>query len=128
MSAATVDALETLRRHGMRVVLSSNSAQHFVDELAARCSARFDLALGLGRGLAKGKPHVVEIERRLGVAAERTLSVGDSLKDGELAASCGQRFVGIGGTFDADDFTRHLGQVLVIGSIAELPGLLLQHP
>lgn len=124
MAADTVAGLEALQKGGVRVVLSSNSAQHFVDELVARCPVRFDLALGFGDGLAKGEPHVAEVQRRLGVSAEDILFVGDSLKDGELAERCGQRFVGITGTFSATDFRNRFDGAIVIDRIAELPALL----
>ena len=125
MPEDTVEALQLLQQEGVRVVLSSNSAQHFVDELVARCPVRFDLALGFGDGLAKGEAHVAEVAKRLGIAAEQILFVGDSLKDGELAARCEQRFVGITGTFQAPDFQRHFGErQLVIERIAELPRLI----
>lgn len=124
MPADTVEALQELQRRGLRVVLSSNSAQHFVDELVDRCPVRFDLTLGFGDGLAKGAPHVAEVERRLGVPAARILFVGDSLKDGELAERCGLRFVGITGTFRAGDFRQRFDDAVVIDRIAELPALL----
>jgi phosphoglycolate phosphatase-like HAD superfamily hydrolase len=125
MPQETISALERLGREGVRVVLSSNSAQHFVDELAARCPVRFDLVLGFGGGLAKGETHVAEVQRRLGIAPEQILFVGDSLKDGELAERCGQRFVGVSGTFAAEDFQRRFGaEQLVVQRIAELPTLI----
>ncbi len=65
------------------------------------------------------------MEARLGVARTETLFVGDSLKDGELAARCQQHFVGITGTFRPEDFRRHFGpDQPVIMQIAELPTLL----
>ncbi len=106
MPSDTVSALERLQREGVRVALSSNSAQHFVDELAARSPVRFDLTLGFGDGLAKGEAHVAEVERRLGIAPEQILFVGDSLKDGELAQRCKQRFVGVAGTFSPESAYR----------------------
>lgn len=125
MPPDTVSALERLQREGVRVVLSSNSAQHFVDELAARCPVRFDLTLGFGDGLAKGEAHVAEVQRRLGIAPEQILFVGDSLKDGELAQRCKQRFVGVAGTFGPEDFQRQFGaEQLVVQRIAELPALI----
>ena len=125
MPQDTLQALQALQERGVNVILSSNSAQHFVDELVARCPVDFDLTLGFGDSLAKGEAHVAEVEKRLQIARTETLFVGDSLKDGELAARCQQRFVGVAGTFRPEDFRRHFGpNQPVIMQIAELPTLL----
>ena len=118
----TLRALWALRARGVHVVLSSNTAQHFVDELVARGDFEFDLAIGFDpdAGMAKGEPHVRRTVRHLGVARSSIVFVGDSLRDGELAAETGIRFVGRTGTFAAADFERRFDGVRTIDSIAEL--------
>ena len=123
--ADTIAALATLQQHGIKVVVSSNSAQHFVDEISERASLRFDLALGFGGELAKGPTHVAKVEAHFGIGRENMLFVGDSLKDGELAAVCDQRFIGVAGTFRPADFSKRFGKTTVISRIAELPAILL---
>jgi beta-phosphoglucomutase-like phosphatase (HAD superfamily) len=46
MTAETVAGLEQLRRTGIKLIVSSNGAQHFVDQFQAQETFRFDLALG----------------------------------------------------------------------------------
>jgi phosphoglycolate phosphatase-like HAD superfamily hydrolase len=108
MPAQTVAALERMQRAGIKIIVSSNSAQHFVDEFAARESFRFDLVLGFDAsiGLAKGKPHVEQTCRTLGIGLAEIVFCGDSLKDGELARACEIAFVGRLGTFTRDEFRR----------------------
>jgi phosphoglycolate phosphatase-like HAD superfamily hydrolase len=108
MPEPTVAALDRMQRAGIKIIVSSNSAQHFVDEFAARESFRFDLVLGFdaAAGLAKGKPHVDHTCRTLGIALTEIVFCGDSLKDGELARECGIAFVGRLGTFTRDEFMR----------------------
>jgi phosphoglycolate phosphatase len=108
MPAKTVAALEAMQRAGIKIIVSSNSAQYFVDEFAARESFRFDLVLGFDAtvGLAKGKPHVTHTCSTLGIEHSQIVFCGDSLKDGELARECRIAFVGRLGTFTADEFRR----------------------
>ncbi|MBW2732501.1 MAG: HAD family hydrolase [Deltaproteobacteria bacterium] len=117
-------ALRELQARGVPVIISSNSAQHFVDELAARAPVDFDLALGFGDGVAKGEPHVERVVREFSVEPEDILFCGDSLKDGELAERCGQRFVGVIGTFNQDAFEERFEGVHTVESIAHLPALI----
>ena len=116
MPAKTVEGLEHMRRAGMKLVVSSNSAQYFVDEFAARESFRFDLVLGFDAklGLAKGRPHVERACATFGVALDEIVFCGDSLKDGELARECGIAFVGRLGTFTRDEFRRWDAAVPVV--------------
>jgi len=127
MPDQTSAALERMRLAGIKIIVSSNSAQHFVDEFAARESFRFDLVLGFDAtvGLAKGKPHVDHACRELGVALDEIVFCGDSLKDGELARACGIAFVGRLGTFTRDEFNRWDADVPVVDDAHGL-ALLLQ--
>ena len=126
MDAATVAGLEALRALGLKLVVSSNTGQEFVDEFAAREAFRFDLALGFdpARGLAKGRPHVDRALAELGARREELLFVGDSLADAELAAGCGVAFVARLGTFRAEDFLRRDPAALSVAHVSELPALL----
>ena len=64
-----------------------------------------------------------EIAAALGVARSELLFVGDSLKDGELAAAARVDFVGRLGTFGAEDFLRHHPRARTIADVGELPSL-----
>jgi len=126
MPAATRAALEQLRSAGLKLIVSSNSAQHFVDEFATRAGFGFDLVLGFdpAAGLAKGRPHVDHACRALGVTVEDLVFCGDSLKDGELARDCGVAFVGRLGTFTRDEFHAWNASAPVVEDIHALVALL----
>lgn len=125
LDARTRAALHALRTRGIRLVLSSNTAQHFVDEFVARERFPFDLAFGFcaKRGLAKGEPHVQRTTAALAVGRKDILFVGDSLKDGELARTTGVGFVGRVGTFAAHQFADRFAGVNTVNCISELPAL-----
>jgi phosphoglycolate phosphatase len=126
MTPETVAALEQLRRAGIKLVVSSNGAQHFVDQFQAQETFRFDLALGFdaSAGLAKGKPHVEHACKTLGLSRDGIVFCGDSLKDGELARDNGLAFVGRIGTFTRDDFRRWDANATAVADIAALAAYL----
>lgn len=123
MDADTRGALDELRGRGLRLVVSSNGMQTHVDAFAARSEGLFDLALGFGGVLAKGEPHIAVVEEALGVARDRLVFIGDSLRDGELAEASGVRFVGRTGTFTRREMAARFPSVPVVDSVAELPSL-----
>jgi phosphoglycolate phosphatase-like HAD superfamily hydrolase len=124
MTAPTIAALGALAAAGIKLILSSNSAQHFVDDFARRATVRFDLVLGFGAGLAKGQPHVEHTCRTFGVSTSEVVFCGDSLKDGELARDCGIAFVGRLGTFSREQFATWNAQAPVVDDIGALVALL----
>ena len=123
MDADTREDLERLRIAGLRLVVSSNTGQNLVDEFVEREAVPFDLALGFDGVRGKGEGHVAVVCARFGLQRRDLLAVGDSLKDGELAAAAGVAFVGRLGTFDEADFARSLPGVPVIRRIADLAAL-----
>jgi len=122
MTAETIAGLEQLRRAGIKLVVSSNGAQHFVDHFQAHESFRFDLALGFDAiaGLAKGRPHLEHASKLLGLSRETIVFCGDSLKDGDLARDNGIAFVGRLGTFTHDEFLRWDAGATAVADIAAL--------
>jgi phosphoglycolate phosphatase len=125
MTVETVDGLAMLRRAGCKVIVSSNSAQHFVDEFAEREEFEFDLVLGFdaAQGLAKGAPHVELTCRRFGLSRDEIVFCGDSLKDGELARACELAFVARLGTFTAQEVQRWDAGVMCVDDIPSLAAL-----
>jgi phosphoglycolate phosphatase len=126
MDADTIRGLEQLRALGLKLVVSSNGAQHFVDDFARRETLPFDLVLGFdaAQDLAKGAPHVARTRTALRLELAELLFVGDSLKDGELADACGIPFIGRTGTFTREDFLRRDPAGAAVDSIPELAQIL----
>lgn len=125
MDDRTIAGLRRLRAAGLGLIVSSNGAQHFVDDFARRADFAFDLVLGhdAATGLAKGRPHVERACARLGVGPERLLFCGDSIKDGELAHACGVAFVGRLGTFSSAAFRAWDPSAVVVDDVYALADL-----
>ncbi len=120
MPADTVAALRELRRMGVRIAVSSNNGRENVERFASNTDFPFDLVLGYGNGLAKGRPHVQVVERVFGVGRGEMLFIGDSLHDGEIALVEGISFVGVAGTFSKESFTLRFPGLPVVHRFAEL--------
>ena len=89
---------------GVRIAVSSNNGTENVTAFARDAGFEFDLVLGYGGGLAKGRPHLDATSREFGASRQEMLFVGDSLHDGEIAEREGIPFVGIATTFSPDRF------------------------
>jgi phosphoglycolate phosphatase len=123
MDPATETALKALRDRGFKLVVSSNGMQEHVDAFAER-TGLFDLALGFDGSEGKGEPHVRAVEQRLGVGRDSLLFVGDSLRDGEIAAASGVRFCARAGTFAPEEFAARFPDATVVSSVADLASLM----
>lgn len=121
LSEARIDALQTLRRLGFGITVSSSSAQHFVDAFHSRVGFDFDLALGYAPGQTKGLRHFAKTCRALNTTQNELLFVGDSLMDAKLAAGAGVSFIGRLGTFTHDRFSAEHPGVELIQDVVELP-------
>lgn len=123
MPAETRRALERMRALGVRIAVSSNNGVENVASFVRGSDFTFDLVLGFGGGLAKGRPHLDKSAAVFGVGRQEMLFVGDSLHDGEIAEREGVPFVGVAGTFSADRFTLRFPEAPVIKRFAALPDL-----
>jgi phosphoglycolate phosphatase-like HAD superfamily hydrolase len=115
--------LAELKNRGVAIVVSSNNGVENVAAFARNSGFEFDLVLGFGGGLAKGKPHIDLCEATFGVDRSEMLFVGDSLHDGEIAEREAIPFVGLAGTFSHERFTLRFPEVPVLRRFAELPSL-----
>jgi phosphoglycolate phosphatase-like HAD superfamily hydrolase len=123
MAADTRRALEDMRAMGVRIAVSSNNGIENVSAFARDAGFKFDLVLGYGGGLAKGRTHLDATSREFGASRQEMLFVGDSLHDGEIAEREGIPFVGIATTFSPDRFALRFPSVPVIRRFAALPTL-----
>jgi len=124
MPAETRRALEGLRAAGVRIVVSSNNGVDNVDTFAETSKFDFDLTLGFGGGLAKGRPHFDAVSRFFQVDRQQMLFVGDSLHDGEIAEHEGVPFVALATTFAPERFMLRFPHVPVVRRFSALPELL----
>lgn len=123
MPTETRRALERMRAMGVRIAVSSNNGTANVETFARNSDFPFDLVLGFGGGLAKGRPHLDAASKAFGVSRKEVLFVGDSLHDGEIAEREGIPFVGVATTFSLERFTLRFPHVPVIRRFASLPEL-----
>jgi phosphoglycolate phosphatase-like HAD superfamily hydrolase len=123
MSAETRRALQAMRDMGVRIAVSSNNGTENVAAFARGAGFEFDLLLGYGDGLAKGRAHLDATSRQFGTSRQEMLFVGDSLHDGEIAEREGIPFVGIATTFSPDRFALRFPSVPVIRRFSALPAL-----
>ncbi len=124
MPAETRRALDVLRASGVRIVVSSNNGVDNVETFARGSDFGFDLTLGFGGGLAKGRPHFDAVSRFFQIDRQQMLFVGDSLHDGEIAEREGVPFVALATTFSPERFMLRFPQVPVVRRFAALPDLL----
>ena len=123
MTTDTRRALERMREMGVRIAVSSNNGTENVTAFARDAGFKFDLVLGYGGGLAKGRTHLDATSREFGASRQEMLFVGDSLHDGEIAEREGIPFVGIATTFSPDRFALRFPSVPVIRRFSALPTL-----
>jgi phosphoglycolate phosphatase-like HAD superfamily hydrolase len=123
MPVETRRALESLRRLGVRVVVSSNNGSENVEAFARGSVFGFDMILGFGGEMAKGKPHFDATSRMFGVDRQEMLFIGDSLHDGEIAEREGVPFVAVATTFSPERFKLRFPHAPVIRRFAALPEL-----
>jgi phosphoglycolate phosphatase len=123
MPADTRRALERLQKMGVRIAVSSNNGTENVEAFARQAGFAFDLVLGYGGGLAKGKPHLDATSRVFAADRQEMLFVGDSLHDGEIAEREGIPFVGLTTTFSPERFALRFPHIPVIKRFSALPDL-----
>jgi HAD superfamily hydrolase (TIGR01549 family) len=123
--AVTVEVLRALRSAGYRLVISSNTSQALVDHFASRSGIAFDMALGRGDGLRKGRSHVRKVMSQLTCGPQDLLFVGDSLRDAQLAHEAGIAFIAKLGTFTREQFAASNPAVDCVRDLRELAGRLV---
>ncbi|MBT3181287.1 MAG: HAD hydrolase-like protein [Deltaproteobacteria bacterium] len=119
-----LSAIEELKKHGIKTIVSSNNFQELVDTHVDKIGVQFDMVLGFKENFAKGEDHFAHIEDALKIRRDEMIFVGDSIKDGERAKTSGISFIGREGTFDASDFKREFPEVTTISTLSELKNII----
>ena len=101
-------ALRRLRRSGVRLGLVTASTRRVVEPNLVRLNLAgvFD-AIRYADDVERSKPHpdaLIEALEELGLRAERTVYVGDTLVDLAMARAAGAPFVAVGGTTSPELF------------------------
>jgi len=122
-----IPVLKAFRAASIPVSVSSSTVQPLIEEYICRNGMKnlIDHVLGFRPGFEKGRDHFTYLVKKIGnLAFSDLLYVGDSLKDGERARSCGVPFIARVGMVSEDDFLAHFPGTTCIDNLVELIGLL----
>jgi phosphoglycolate phosphatase len=122
--------LEALRARGHLLAVATGKSRRGLDEALATVALRDRFDASRTADETFGKPHprmLLELMEELDVPPERTLMIGDTTHDLQLAINAGCASVGVSyGAHPTDDFEA-LGPRAVVHSVRELHEWLLHH-
>lgn len=125
LDPATRALLDDLHGRGFVLAISSGNTQENVDAFCARESLPVRFPLGFKPdGFAKGEPHFRRVEEVLPASRSEMLFIGDSLRDGELAAAGHVSFIAKLGTFTKEEFAARLPNAPTVSSLHEIVNFL----
>ena len=113
-----------IRKHGLKVCLSSGNVEALIQELLKSRGLAVDLVMGWRPGFEKGPDHFRFAARTFKVPIDRVVFIGDSVKDGLAAKEAGIRFIARAGLVGVEQLERFLPGAPVIGSLTEILPLL----
>jgi phosphoglycolate phosphatase len=113
-------AVAEIRKHGIKVGLSSGNVEGIIEPVLMSRGLVVDLVMGWRPGFEKGPDHFRFAAETFGVPLSEMLFVGDSLKDGLAAKSSGVKFIARAGLVDRAELERLLPGTPVIGSLVEV--------
>jgi phosphoglycolate phosphatase len=121
-----VEGIEELRLAGLRLGVVTGKAQEGADSTVGLMGLRhpFDVVLGY-TSVARGKPApdlAIEALRRLGIAADEAIVVGDSTLDLEMARAAGVRTIAV--TYGAQSREALTGADFYAGTFLEVVEIL----
>ena len=120
----TQEIFSYLKEKNYLIALSSSNFQEVVDKYLKIKGIKVDLALGAKEDFYKGEGHFNFIKDKYNLRKEEMVFVGDSLKDGERAISCGIDFIGKKGIFSSSAFNQRFPGIKVINELLELKEIL----
>ncbi len=117
--------LAVLKKHGLRLAISSNNGQEVVDTvLQDRQINCFDLVMGYQQHFAKGEQHFNRAMSYFKITKADLVFMGDSLHDAKLASEFGVDFIGRVGTFSKQDFLNKFSPLALVENLNELAKML----
>ncbi|HQS69470.1 MAG: hypothetical protein B7Y36_05905 [Novosphingobium sp. 28-62-57] len=125
LPAATAELLADWRAQGLKVAISSNNLEAYVDRLSedwpVDCALGYRARTSEDPGFAKGEAHFLALENRFGINRAHFLFTGDSPNDAHIAAAAGVRFCALlTKAFTMDDFEQAVPGTKTLSSLAEL--------
>jgi phosphoglycolate phosphatase len=125
-----LDMLRALRRRNHWLAVATGKNRRGLDEAlaSAELHGMFDGSRTADETASKPDPRMLhELMREFGADPGRTLMIGDTTHDLQLAANAGTASVAVSyGAHDGDDFERH-APVFVAGNVRELHDWLVDH-
>ena len=126
----TLAMLEALRARGHRLAVATGKSRRGLDDALDTSVLRglFDATRTADETASKPDPRMLhELMGELGVPPGRTLMIGDTTHDLQLALNAGTASVGVGyGAHDPEGFAA-LGALAVLHSVPDLHQWLLKH-
>jgi phosphoglycolate phosphatase len=125
-----VQMLHALRDRGHRLGVATGKSRRGLDEALATVQLRglFDATRTADETASKPDPRMLlELMEELAVAPERTLMIGDTTHDLQLAANAGTAAIGVGYGAHAHESFEGFATHHVAHSVAELHDWLLRH-
>ena len=118
------DALDELKKSGIRLAIFSNKSDEYVRMIAkALFDGVFDITLGSGVFASKPAPDgALDILRRLGVSPDEAVFIGDSDVDINTAANAGIKAIGVSWGYRGRTFLEKLGGCIVVDTPEEMVG------
>jgi len=117
----TVTLFKVWQAKGIKVAISSNNMDIYVDRVVKNCPV--DAALGYRSydNYRKGEPHFKTLEERFALNRNKILFIGDSPNDAKIAKSCNVDFLAmLTEEFVAADFRKHISDVSTLNRLDEI--------
>lgn len=118
---ATGALIRSWQARGLRVAISSNNMEIYVDRMAKDWPV--DAALGYrpSDNYRKGDPHFKTLEERFSLSRDQMLFVGDSPNDARIARDCAVDFMALlTAEFVAADFRKYIPDVPTLTNLDEV--------
>lgn len=127
LMSGAYEILQTIKQAGMQLAIATNKGPQSLarDIAAAQLDGLFDVTRAAGQAPAKPCPQMLEeIMKECGVSPERTLMVGDSTSDIEMAINAGVVAIGVDFYHQNEVLLRSSGAQEVIDDFQQLARML----